>query len=157
MPVPDIEAVRRAGRAVADGAAQTAASVASGAARTARTAAYQGTRPIVNFGAGIGYFFRGAGRFLGSPALWPYAVAPLVLLPLVMLGLAHTVEAAAAAVVGWLTSFADGLRRGGAAAPTDVPGRRGGARSGRAGTGAGAVAGVGLTRPSARIAFPGGK
>ncbi|GAB3968014.1 hypothetical protein GCM10027615_18830 [Plantactinospora veratri] len=118
MPVPDLEAVRRAGRAVADGAAQTAvsvasgaaqtaATVASGAARTARTAAYRGTRPIVNFGAGIGYFFRGVGRLLASPTLWPYAVAPLVLLPLAMLGLAHTVEAAAAAVIGWLTSFAE--------------------------------------------------
>ncbi|MEN3613854.1 EI24 domain-containing protein [Plantactinospora sp. ZYX-F-223] len=116
--VPDAEALRQAGRAVATGAAQTAtvvatgaaqtaASVATGAARTARTAAHRGTRPIVNLAAGIGYFFRGAGRFLGSPALWPYAVAPLVLLALVMLGIAHAVEAGAAAVIGWLTSFAE--------------------------------------------------
>ncbi|MEQ4302649.1 EI24 domain-containing protein [Plantactinospora sp. B6F1] len=115
LPVPDVEAVRRVGRAmageaaqaaasVASGAAQTAASVASGAAQTARTAAYQGTRPIANLGAGIGYFFRGAGRFLGSPSLWPYAVAPLVLLALVMFGIAHTIEAGTAAVFEW---FAD--------------------------------------------------
>ncbi|GAA3737698.1 hypothetical protein GCM10022225_20710 [Plantactinospora mayteni] len=129
LPVPDVEALRQASRAVAGGAAQTAASlatgaaqtaasvatgaaqtaatVATGAARTARTAAYRGTRPIVNFGAGIGYFFRGAGRFLGSPALWLYAFAPLVLLALVLFGIAHTVEAGAAAVIGWLTSFAE--------------------------------------------------
>ncbi|MDW5325429.1 EI24 domain-containing protein [Plantactinospora sp. KLBMP9567] len=103
MPVPDVEAVRQTGRAVADGAAQAAASVASGAARTARTAAYRGTRPIVNFAAGIGYFFRGCGRFLGSPALWPYAVAPLVLLPLAMFGIAHTVGSGAFAVIDWFT------------------------------------------------------
>lgn len=107
VPTPNAEAVRRAGQAVATGAAQTAAILATGAAQTARTAVYRGTRPIVNFFAGIGCFFRGTGRFLGSPSLWLYALAPLVLLGLVMFGITHTIEAGAAAVIGWLTSFAD--------------------------------------------------
>ncbi|GIG85335.1 EI24 domain-containing protein [Plantactinospora endophytica] len=138
--VPNVEAIRQAGRAMAGGAAQTAAAVAAGAAQTAgavaagaaqtagtvaagaaqtagavaagaaqtaRTAATRGSRPIVNLFAGIGYFFRGVGRFLRSPVLWFYALAPLVLLALVLLGLAHTVEAGAAVVIGWLTSFAE--------------------------------------------------
>ncbi|MEH1013840.1 EI24 domain-containing protein [Micromonospora sp. CPCC 206060] len=88
------EAVRRAGRAVA-----------TGAARTARTAAHRGTRPVVNFFAGIGCFWRGAGRFLTSPVLWLYAAAPIGLLVLAMLGITAAVEAGVEIVVHWLTSF----------------------------------------------------
>ncbi|MBO4206281.1 EI24 domain-containing protein [Micromonospora echinofusca] len=88
------EAVRRAGRAMA-----------TGAARTARTAAYRGTRPVVNLFAGMGCFWRGAGRFLTSPVLWLYAAAPVALLVLAMLGITTAVETGVEIVVHWLTSF----------------------------------------------------
>lgn len=91
-----VDAVRQAGRAAV-----------GGALRAARTTAYRGTRPVVNLFAGIGCFFRGAGRFLTSPALWPYAVAPVVLVVLAMLGIAAAVEAAAEVVIGWVISFAE--------------------------------------------------
>ncbi|MFC6015359.1 EI24 domain-containing protein [Plantactinospora solaniradicis] len=96
VPSPNAEAVRQAGRAIA-----------TGAARTARTAAYRGTRPIVNFFAGIGCFWRGLARFLTSPMLWLYALAPLVLLALAMFGIMHAMEATAEVLVHWVTSFAE--------------------------------------------------
>ncbi|MBF9135039.1 EI24 domain-containing protein [Plantactinospora sp. S1510] len=97
VPPPNAEAVRQASRAIVTGAAQTA-----------RTAAYRGTRPIVNFFAGIGCFWRGLARFLTSPVLWLYALAPLVLLALAMFGIMHAMEATAEVVVHSVTSFAGG-------------------------------------------------
>ncbi|ROT26255.1 EI24 domain-containing protein [Micromonospora sp. HM5-17] len=108
---PDAEPVRAAGRVLVTHAAEVGRAAAAGATRGARAAAHGATRPIVNLAAGIGCFLRGLWRFLTSPVLWPYAVAPLVLLGLALYGLAHGMEAAGAAVVGWATSFADGWPR----------------------------------------------
>lgn len=94
---PDTEAVRRAGRVAAAEAAQAA-----------RTAAYRGTRPIVNFFAGIGCFFRGLWRFLTSPTLWLIAAVPVALVVAAMIAVTASVEAGAGLVADGITFFVGG-------------------------------------------------
>lgn len=83
------------------------AAAATSVTRTVRAAGHRTTRPVVNFFAGIGCFWRGLGRFLTSPMLWLYAVAPLLLLALALIGLNVAAKTGAGTVAEWATSFAE--------------------------------------------------
>ena len=75
-------------------------------ARRALRVATRGVGSVVAVFVGAGYFWRGLGRFLRSPRMWPFAVVPAILVYAALTAIATALGRLAGAFADWATGFA---------------------------------------------------
>ncbi|MFF5233719.1 EI24 domain-containing protein [Dactylosporangium sp. NPDC000521] len=94
---------------VAQAAAQAAAVRVAGAAGTATRHTVAGAKraasSVGRFFIGIGYFWRGLALFVRSPRLWLWALLPVALTAVCLLGVEKGVSMVIDAAVDWLLGF----------------------------------------------------
>ncbi|MET7424764.1 EI24 domain-containing protein [Dactylosporangium sp. NPDC005555] len=94
---------------VAQAAAQTAALRVAGAAGTATRHTVAGAKraasSVGRFFIGFGFFWRGLAFFLRNPRLWLWALLPVALTALCLLGVEKVVAMAIKVAVDWLLGF----------------------------------------------------